>query len=43
MIPDVDLGVAVLTNQESGPAFNAIAYHIVEHDLEAPPVDWLDT
>ena len=29
----VDLGVAVLTNQESGAAFDAIAYHIVDHYL----------
>jgi CubicO group peptidase (beta-lactamase class C family) len=43
MVPDADLGVAVLTNQESGAAFNAIAYHIVEHYLDAPPVDWIDT
>ena len=42
MIPDADLGVAVLTNQESGAAFNAIAYHIVDHYLGAPPVDWID-
>ena len=43
MIPGVDLGIAVLTNQESGAAFNAIAYHIVDHYLAAPPVDWIDT
>ena len=42
MIPDANLGVAVLTNQESGAAFNAIAYHIVEHYLDAPAVDWID-
>ena len=42
MIPDANLGVAVLTNQESGAAFNAIAYHIVEHYLDAPVVDWID-
>ncbi len=42
MIPDIGLGVAVLTNQESGPAFNAIAYHVIEHYLDAPRVDWID-
>ena len=41
MIPDADLGVAVLTNQESGAAFNAIAYHVVDHYLDAPPLDWI--
>jgi len=42
MLPDISLGIAVLTNQESGPAFNAIAYHIAEHYLDAPRVDWID-
>ena len=42
MIPDMALGVTVLTNQESGAVFNAIAYHIVEHYLDAPAVDWID-
>jgi CubicO group peptidase (beta-lactamase class C family) len=43
MIPDANLGVAVLTNQESGAAFNAIVYHIVDHYLDAPAIDWLET
>src|SRR5262245_62135944 len=43
MIPHVELVVAVLTNQESCAAFNAIAYHVVEHYLDVPPVDWFDT
>lgn len=42
MIPDANLGVAVLTNQESGVAFNAIAYHIIDGYLGAPPVDWIE-
>ncbi|PYQ92436.1 MAG: hypothetical protein DMF97_21755 [Acidobacteria bacterium] len=42
MIPDVSLGVAVLTNQESGEAFDAIAFHILDHYLGAPPFDWID-
>ena len=32
MIPDLKLGVAVLTNQESGEAFDAIAYAVAEAD-----------
>jgi hypothetical protein len=43
MIPDADLGIAVMTNQESGAAFNAIAYHVVEHYLGAPAIDWIET
>jgi hypothetical protein len=42
LIPDAGLGVAVLTNQESGAAFDAIAYHIVDAYLGAPATDWLD-
>lgn len=40
-IPDEQLGVVVLTNQESGEAFNAITYHVLDHYLNAPEWDWL--
>jgi CubicO group peptidase (beta-lactamase class C family) len=42
MIPEIGVGVAVLTNQESGPAFDSIAYRIADHYLEAPATDWID-
>jgi CubicO group peptidase (beta-lactamase class C family) len=42
MIPEQDLGIAVLTNQEAGRAFDAIAFRVVDHYLGAPPTDWLD-
>jgi CubicO group peptidase (beta-lactamase class C family) len=42
MIPDASLGVAVLTNQESGAAFDSIAFHVLDHYLGAPPFDWID-
>jgi len=42
MVPEINLGVAVLTNQESGAAFDAIAFHVVDHFLGAPPMDWLE-
>ena len=42
MIPEVGLGVAVLTNQESADACNAILCHIIDHVLQAPRTDWLD-
>ena len=42
MIPDLNLGVVVLTNQESGEAFDSIAFHILDHYLGAPPFDWID-
>jgi len=41
MVPQLKLGVAVLTNQESGAAFDAIAYRILDHYLAAPAHDWL--
>ena len=43
MIPDIDLGISVLTNQESEAARDAIAYRIADHYLAVSPVDWLDT
>ena len=42
MVPDLKIGVAVLTNQESGGAFDAIAFHIVDHFLGAPAFDWIE-
>jgi CubicO group peptidase (beta-lactamase class C family) len=41
MIPDRRLGIAVLTNQESGAAFSAITHRILDHYLGAPATDWL--
>lgn len=42
MIPDLKLGVSVLTNQESGAAFDAIALRIADHYLGASDTDWLE-
>jgi CubicO group peptidase (beta-lactamase class C family) len=42
MIPDLNVGVAVLTNQESGEAFDSIAYRALDHYLGAPAFDWID-
>jgi Domain of unknown function (DUF3471) len=41
MLPDLKLGIAVLTNQESLAAFNAIVNHIVDSYLQAPQTDWI--
>jgi hypothetical protein len=41
LIPEFKLGVCVLTNQESGAAFNAITYYILDRYLNAPKHDWL--
>jgi CubicO group peptidase (beta-lactamase class C family) len=41
MVPDVGLGIAILTNQESDTAFESIAERILDHYLGAPPTDWI--
>ena len=40
LVPDLRLGVAVLTNQESGEAFQAITWRVIDHYMNAPPTDW---
>src|SRR6266542_2114574 len=40
MIPELRLGIAVLTNQESGAAFNAITYRVLDHFIGAAPVNY---
>jgi CubicO group peptidase (beta-lactamase class C family) len=42
MIPEERLGIAVLTNQESGAAFDSIAFRIADHYLGPPAMDWID-
>ena len=39
-IPDANLGVTVLTNQESGAAFDSIVYRVADQLLGVPAVDW---
>jgi len=40
MLPSYRLGVAVLTNMESGAAFNIIGMHILDYYLGASDIDW---
>jgi len=40
MLPDRKVGVAVLTNVESGAAFNALTWSVLDHYLNAPAHDW---
>jgi CubicO group peptidase (beta-lactamase class C family) len=40
MIPDLRLGVAVLTNQESGLAFESIVYQVLDYYIGAKPPDY---
>ncbi len=41
-LPERGLGVVVLTNQESGEAFNAVTYHVLDHYMGDPEWDWLE-
>jgi CubicO group peptidase (beta-lactamase class C family) len=40
-LPEIGLGVAVLTNQESSEAFNAVTWSILDHYLGAKDTDWV--
>ncbi len=42
LVPDLELGIAVLTNQESGEAFDAIAYAIADAYVGGPQTAWLE-
>jgi len=41
MVPDQRLGIAVFTNQESGDAFQAVIWRLLDHYLRAPTTDWI--
>jgi CubicO group peptidase (beta-lactamase class C family) len=41
MLPQLKLGVSVLTNQESGAVNNSIINHVLDAYLQAPHTDWI--
>ncbi len=41
MLPELNVGVVVLTNQEEVGAFESIANTVLDHYLGAPPKDWV--
>ena len=41
MVPDSKIGVIVLTNQESGAAFQAITYYILDNLFNTIDTDWI--
>ncbi|HLK62716.1 MAG TPA: serine hydrolase [Bryobacteraceae bacterium] len=41
MLPELKLGIAVLTNQEEAGAHTAITWTILDHYLGAPATDWV--
>jgi hypothetical protein len=42
LVPELGLGIVVLTNQESRDAFNAITYHVLDHYLGGGSTDWIE-
>ncbi len=42
LMPEIGLGVTVLTNQESTAAFAALTNQIVDYYLRAPKFDWVE-
>lgn len=42
LLPERNLGIAVLTNAESTAAFSALTMTLVDHDLGLPPTDWAE-
>jgi CubicO group peptidase (beta-lactamase class C family) len=40
MVPELDLGIAVLTNQESDEAYNSVIYAVLDQAMGVPPADW---
>jgi hypothetical protein len=41
LVPSQHLGVVVLTNAESGAAFSAVTYRVLDAYLGAPKTDWI--
>lgn len=41
LIPELNLGICILTNQESGAAFASITNHILDYYMNAAHFDWL--
>jgi CubicO group peptidase (beta-lactamase class C family) len=41
LVPEENLGVVILTNAESGSAFDSILYHILDSYFGLQPTDWV--
>jgi CubicO group peptidase (beta-lactamase class C family) len=40
MVPELELGIVVLTNQESNEAYNSVIYAVLDNAMGVPPTDW---
>jgi CubicO group peptidase (beta-lactamase class C family) len=41
LVPEENLGIVILTNAESGSAFDSILFHLLDHYLGLAPTDWI--
>lgn len=41
LVPEENLGVVILTNAESGSAFDSILFHIIDQYFGVAPTDWI--
>src|SRR6202789_128331 len=41
LVPEQNLGVVILTNAESGGAFDSLLYHVLDHYFGAPKTEWV--
>lgn len=41
LVPELELGMVVLTNQQSGAAFQAVTYQVLDQYMNAPDYDWI--
>jgi CubicO group peptidase (beta-lactamase class C family) len=41
LVPELELGIAILTNQESGEAYSSVIYAVLDQVMGAGPTDWV--
>ena len=41
LMPEIGLGIAILTNQEADEAYQSLTYAIADYYLKAPALDWV--
>lgn len=41
LVPDLKLGIAVLTNQETSGAYWSVLYHLLDYYMNNPTFDWI--
>ena len=41
MVPDLKMGITVLTNQESTGAYWSVIYHVLDYYMHNKPFDWI--